>query len=115
MRDHSAKASFRRKKAYGRFLSRIFGRYLEPEYDLVSFSTVPYTEAQSRGKRTSTFMFASIVLPIMLAGAGLFFYVEREYGKDTATDLALKVLVLVFGIGAIVDVARRISTASARP
>ncbi len=82
MRDHSAKASFARKKKLARLLRRVCGNALEPEYDLVSFSTVPYAEAQARGRRNERILQMCPVVPMALVAltalVGL-----KWYGFDT--------------------------------
>ncbi|MGQ0628311.1 MAG: FAD-dependent oxidoreductase [Phycisphaerales bacterium] len=50
MRDTSALPEFHYRKKLERAIHRIAGDRFIPQYDLVSFSTVPYTEALSRGR-----------------------------------------------------------------
>ncbi|MFM1822699.1 MAG: hypothetical protein RI967_965 [Planctomycetota bacterium] len=49
MRDLTGRASFKWRKKAEHLLNRLYPRSFVPLYDLVSFSTVPYAEAQARG------------------------------------------------------------------
>ncbi|MFM7259242.1 MAG: FAD-dependent oxidoreductase [bacterium] len=49
MRDLAGRPSFQRRKKIERLLHRLAPNRFTPLYDLVSFSTVPYTEAKARG------------------------------------------------------------------
>jgi kynurenine 3-monooxygenase len=49
MRDLTGRASFKWKKKIEHALNRIMPATFVPLYDLVSFSTVPYSEAKARG------------------------------------------------------------------
>ncbi|MEY2715102.1 MAG: hypothetical protein RIT24_1445 [Planctomycetota bacterium] len=49
MRDLTGRTSFKWKKKIEHALNRVMPATFVPLYDLVSFSTVPYTEAKSRG------------------------------------------------------------------
>jgi kynurenine 3-monooxygenase len=49
MRDLAGRASFIWKKRVEHWLQAIMPNAFTPLYDLVSFSTVPYTEAKERG------------------------------------------------------------------
>lgn len=51
MRDHVASTRFLLKKKAEKTLHRLFPRWFEPLYDLVSFSNVPYAEARRRAAR----------------------------------------------------------------
>ncbi len=48
MRDRAARPGFRRRKGRERWLARLFPGLYIPLYDMVSFSTIPYTEAVAR-------------------------------------------------------------------
>lgn len=75
MRDLAGRASFQRRKKVEQFLHRMAPERFTPLYDLVSFSTVPYTEAKARGaanvRAVSTaitlFVIAIIVAVMILA------------------------------------------------
>jgi kynurenine 3-monooxygenase len=49
MRDLTGRASFKWKKKIEHALHRVMPATFVPLYDLVSFSTVPYSEAKARG------------------------------------------------------------------
>jgi kynurenine 3-monooxygenase len=49
MRDLTGRASFKWKKKIEHALNRVMPATFVPLYDLVSFSTVPYSEAKTRG------------------------------------------------------------------
>jgi len=49
MRDLTGRASFKWKKKIEHALNRVMPATFVPLYDLVSFSTVPYSEAKARG------------------------------------------------------------------
>lgn len=106
MRDHSAKPSFSRKKKYARLLHRIFGNFFEPEYDLVSFSTVPYAEAQARGRRNELWMRLSIIIPIVLFWNALIFGL-RMSGCTPLADQILNCGLLLAGILVFAALAQR--------
>jgi kynurenine 3-monooxygenase len=50
MRDLTGRASFKWKKKIEHALNRLMPKTFVPLYDLVSFSTVPYSEAKARGE-----------------------------------------------------------------
>ncbi len=95
MRDHSAQPSYARKKKFGHFLHRVFGNALEPEYDLVSFSTVPYAEAQARGRRNVGFMQWCVAIPLAIAWSALYWGLQRNACESTAQSLLLVTIGLV--------------------
>jgi kynurenine 3-monooxygenase len=49
MRDLTGRTSFKWKKKIEHALNRVMPATFVPLYDLVSFSTVPYSEAKARG------------------------------------------------------------------
>jgi kynurenine 3-monooxygenase len=51
MRDKVGRPEFLHRKRIEQTLHRLFGERAEPQYNLVSFSTVPYVEAKRRGDR----------------------------------------------------------------
>ena len=53
MRDLSGRPAFQRRKKVEHVLHRLAPERFTPLYDLVSFSTVPYTEAKARGAATA--------------------------------------------------------------
>lgn len=51
MRDLAGRADFQHRKKIEQALHAAMGEPLTPQYNLVSFSNVPYAEAQARGRR----------------------------------------------------------------
>ncbi|MFA6046136.1 MAG: FAD-dependent oxidoreductase [Phycisphaerales bacterium] len=51
MRDLAARPDFQYRKRIERALHEAFPDAMTPQYNLVSFSTVPYTDAQAQGRR----------------------------------------------------------------
>ena len=77
MRDLTGRASFKWRKKAEHLLNRLFPKSFVPLYDLVSFSTVPYAEAQARGaanlrtlrRFAITLLVAAVVAVVSLATA----------------------------------------------
>ena len=77
MRDLTGRASFKWRKKAEHLLNRLFPKSFVPLYDLVSFSTVPYAEAQARGaanlrtlrRFAITLLVAAVVAFVSLATA----------------------------------------------
>jgi kynurenine 3-monooxygenase len=71
MRDLSGRPSFQRRKKVEHLLHRLAPERFTPLYDLVSFSTVPYTEAKARGAANVRAVSAVIGVVISLAIAAM--------------------------------------------
>ena len=67
MRDLTGRASFKWKKKIEHALNRVMPATFVPLYDLVSFSTVPYSEAKARGAANDRAIRHSIRLAVSLA------------------------------------------------
>ncbi|MCI0363195.1 MAG: FAD-dependent monooxygenase [Phycisphaerales bacterium] len=53
MRDHTASRVFRMKKKFGQAMHRLFPQWFMPLYNMISFSTIPYAQAQRRAATQS--------------------------------------------------------------
>jgi len=69
MRDLAGRPAWQRRKKVEQLLHRIAPTRFTPLYDLVSFSTVPYTEAKARGAATARAVSRVIGVAISLAVA----------------------------------------------
>jgi len=58
MRDLAGRPDFQYRKLIERTLHEAFGEAMTPQYNLVSFSTVPYAQAQAQGRRMSALLHA---------------------------------------------------------
>ena len=67
MRDLTGRASFKWKKKIEHALNRVMPATFVPLYDLVSFSTVPYSEAKARGAANDRAIRHSIRVAVSLA------------------------------------------------
>lgn len=67
MRDLAGRPAFQRRKKVEHFLHRIAPERFTPLYDLVSFSTVPYTEAKARGAANVRAVSTAILLFVIAA------------------------------------------------
>jgi kynurenine 3-monooxygenase len=71
MRDLAGRPSFQRRKKVEHLLHRLAPERFTPLYDLVSFSTVPYTEAKARGAANVRAVSTAIGVAISLAAAAV--------------------------------------------
>ena len=75
MRDLTGRASFKWKKKIEHALNRVMPATFVPLYDLVSFSTVPYSEAKARGaandRSIKRLVGAACALVVAAAAAGI--------------------------------------------
>jgi kynurenine 3-monooxygenase len=77
MRDHTASRLFRLKKHVEHGLHRFFPRWFMPLYNMISFSTIPYAEAQARARAQSTVLKAVAVCGLGLVALGVALIVSR--------------------------------------
>ncbi len=70
MRDKVADPGFRYRKRVEQALHRLFPSAVHPQYNLVSFSTVPYTEARRRGRELDAVLDRVLdAIPLSVAAA----------------------------------------------
>lgn len=97
MRDHTAKKAFYYKKQLEHWLHGHLPNLLSSQYNLVSFSTVPYTEARAKGKQMDM-----AIRGLVTAGTGAAAYVALRGVLGVPPTLAL----LAAGAGAYAAVDR---------
>lgn len=71
MRDLTGRASFKWKKKIEHALNRVMPATFVPLYDLVSFSTVPYSEAKARGAANDRAVRTVVAVGVSLAVAAV--------------------------------------------
>ncbi len=70
MRDRTASRAFRTRKRVERIMTRLFPNWYLPLYEMVSFTTMPYTEAVERARRQDR-----IIIRVITAIAALLVFV----------------------------------------
>lgn len=87
MRDKTAQPEFRHRKRIEQTLHRLFPDRVHPQYNLVSFSTVPYVEAQRAGRELDAVLSRLAErLPAATAGALSGEAWDRAVGEAAARD-----------------------------